>query len=75
MAVTVTIANLQRKREKEGPRRLGTPRVNPQHTFQATHPAAMAGHQAELQLLEGSVLAAPFLAHLWAVWVLGSEGE
>lgn len=35
-------------------------------TFQATHPMAMAGSQAMFQLPEGSVLAAPVLAHLWA---------
>lgn len=35
-------------------------------TFWATHPMAMAGGQAMFQLPEGSVLAAPVLAHLWA---------
>lgn len=37
------------------------------HTLKTTHPMAMAGDQTELQLLKGSVLAAPVLAHLWAV--------
>lgn len=45
-------------------------RVSPP-TFQATHPMAMAGDQATLQLPEGSVLAAPLLAHLWAVVFTG----
>lgn len=36
-------------------------------TFPTTHPVAVAGSQAVLQLLEGGVLAAAVLAHLWAV--------
>lgn len=63
------------EKRKRGSHETGDSQGQPPHTFQATHPVAMAGHQAELQLSESSVLAAPFLAHLWAVWALGSEGE
>lgn len=52
---------------------LGTPRSPP--AFWAIHPMAMAGYQAVVQLQEGSVLAAPVLAHLWAMHALGSEVE
>ena len=48
---------------------------HPLITFPATHSMAMAGCQASLQLPEGSVLAAPVLAHLWVVCAPGSEGE
>lgn len=48
----------------------GTPRPPP-IPFLATHPMAMAGCQALLQLPEGSVSAAPVLAHLWAVCATG----
>lgn len=52
---------------------LGTPRSPP--AFWAIHPMAMAGYQAVVQLQEGSVLAAPVLAHLWAMNALGSKVE
>lgn len=56
---------------KESP---GTRDPKVTHTPQATHPPVVADSQAALQLLEGSVLAAPVLAHLWAVYQLGSVG-
>lgn len=55
------------------PGSLDPPYMHPA-TFRATYSMAMAGSQAELQLLEGSVLAASFLAHLGPVCALGSEG-
>ena len=67
---------LQTYREGEGGSRgMRNLKATPPITFLATHPMTMAGCQALLQLQEGSVLAAPVLAHLWAVCALGSEGE
>lgn len=54
----------------------GTSRSPPHtHTLKTTHPMAVAGGQTELQLLEGSVLAAPVLAHLWQWCALSSVGS